>query len=443
MSLFFLIIFLLVACSNSDYDPLIELKDCSDEIIDLDTEKTTNYQFDDMSLLEIKSSCDSGQSSILQGQDYISLDDSEYPYVGLPRIVIETRNNKKIKDRETEIPARLQVFGEKAPESRVMNLSIRGRGNDTWTYSKKPYAIKFEKKESFLGMPEAKKWVLLANYRDRTLIRNAVAFELARKTSLAWTSSGKFAEVFLNGVFLGCYFVCEKNEVKKNRLDIHDGGYLLEFDMYYDSEYKFRTAVNNLPVNIKYPKTVDSLSLGIIQKFIDSVEVSLLRDEMNVEYVKYIDQESFADFFIVYAMANNGAPMGPKSLFMHKDGDGKLMAGPVWDFDWATFDITKNGLTNWDSAVFKKMLQKKSFKNVLKTRWEIDKPRFEEIFYFIDSLENYIFSSNQRNAELWPINLKAGIVGDEDKTSNEAFDMLKKDIRKRIDELDSLIAQLD
>ena len=119
--------------------------------------------------------------------DYIPLDDSEYPYAGLPRIVIETENHREIKDRETEIPAKLQVWGEHAPESEVMNLTIRGRGNESWRHPKKPYAIKFNEKQSILGMPKAKKWVMLANYRDRTLIRNAVALELARKTSLTWT----------------------------------------------------------------------------------------------------------------------------------------------------------------------------------------------------------------------------------------------------------------
>lgn len=79
-------------------------------------------------------------------------------------------------------------------------------------------------------MPRAKKWVLLANYRDRTLIRNSVAFELARKTSLVWTPEGRYAEVFLNRKFMGCYYVCEKIEIKKNRLELGDGAFLLEFD---------------------------------------------------------------------------------------------------------------------------------------------------------------------------------------------------------------------
>ena len=166
----------------------------------------------------------------------LTLDDTEYPYAGIPRIVIETENHRGINDRETEIPAKLQIWGENASESEVMELTIRGRGNSTWGEPKKPYSIKFKEKQSLLGMAEAKKWVLLANYLDRTLIRNAVAFEITKKTNLEWTPSGKFAEVFLNGKFLGNYFICEKIQIDKNRLNKSKDSYLLEFDTNYDEE---------------------------------------------------------------------------------------------------------------------------------------------------------------------------------------------------------------
>ena len=375
-------------------------------------------------------------------QETISQIDSKYPYIGIPRIVIETENGQKIKDKETEVPAKLQVWGKDLSESDVLHLTIKGRGNTTWKYAKKPYTIKFESKESFLGMPEAKKWVLLANYGDRTLMRNSVAFELARKTSLAWTPSGKFAELILNGKHLGNYFVCEKIEAKKNRLELSKKSYLLEFDINYDEEYKFRTSVNDLPVNIKYPNDIDDSSFDYIRDYIDSAEYSLKQDANGTEYQKYLDQESFADYLIVYAMANNEEPKWPKSVYMHKDHGGKLTAGPVWDFDWATFNIKKSWFSNWNAPIFKNLNQKNAFKDVLRSRWEADKVGFEDIFSYIDSLADYISESNQRNIKLWPINLPSGLVGDEDKTFEEAVDMLKKDIRKSIDELDTLIRDI-
>lgn len=413
---------LVVACSNSEPYAIIE----------------SELNLADTSLIENAAS----EPLFKEYSNYIPFDDSTYPYVGLPRIVIETEGSQKIQDKETEIPARLQVWGEDSTDTDILNLTIKGRGNTTWTYPKKPYTIQFEKKTSFLGMPAAKKWILLANYRDRTLMRNSIAFELAHKTSLAWTPSGKFAEVFLNGKYIGCYFVCEKIEVKKNRLELSSKSYLLEFDTHYDADYKFRTSINDLPVNIKYPKEIDDSSFSFIQNYIDSIETVLQQNATSLEYLEYINQESFADYLIVYAMANNSEPMMPKSVFMHKDGEGKLNAGPVWDFDYATFNIEKNGISNRNSAIFKKLISKKAFKIVLKENWESYKPDFEGIFSFIDSLADYTSAANNRNVERWPVNLKQDHVGDEDKSFEEAIDMLKKDLRKRIDELDTLIRKL-
>ena len=108
------------------------------------------------------------------------MDDSEYPYAGIPRIVIETENNRQIRDRETEIPAKLQIWGEHSPESEIMELTIRGRGNSSWTsMPKKSYKIEFTNKQSIFGMPKDRDWALIANYADKTLIRNFIAYNLS------------------------------------------------------------------------------------------------------------------------------------------------------------------------------------------------------------------------------------------------------------------------
>ena len=64
------------------------------------------------------------------------------------------------------------------------SLEIRGRGNSTWNYPKKPYALRLPEKHAVLGMPGHKRWILLANWKDRTLMRNDAAFWLSRHTGL-------------------------------------------------------------------------------------------------------------------------------------------------------------------------------------------------------------------------------------------------------------------
>ena len=382
------------------------------------------------------------ESSSSKALDYLPLDDSEYPFAGIPRIVIETENHRAIKDRETEIPAKLQIWGEKAPESEIMELTIRGRGNATWERPKKPYTIKFQKKQPLLGMAEAKKWVLLANYLDRTLIRNAVAFEIAKKTNLEWVPSGKFAEIFLNGIFLGNYFVCEKIQVNKNRLNISNNSYLLEFDVNYDEEFKFRTSIRELPINIKKPDMPSKEQFAYITAHIDTIECILYGECKDLAIENYLDLQSFADYLIVHELTENSEPSLPKSVYMYKDL-GPLKAGPVWDFDWGTFSERKVYGWRINKALwYSALLKDQTFRRKVRDNWVQYRDDFEQTIQFIDSIANYIKESNDRNIALWPIKVKSAFFSEKDKNFEEAILTLKQSYSVRINVLDSLFTSL-
>ncbi|OWV14318.1 CotH kinase family protein [Fibrobacter sp. UWB5] len=372
--------------------------------------------------------------------NYLPIDDSEYPYAGIPRIVIETENHREIKDRETEIPAKLQVWGADAPESEVMELTIRGRGNTTWSYPKKPYAIKFNEKQAFLGMPKAKKWVMLANYRDRTLIRNAVAFEIARRTSLKWTPSGRFVDVFFNRKYIGNYYICEKVEVKKNRLELDENGFLIEFDTHYDEDNKFRTSFKNLPANIKYPKELSEEQFNYIQDYIDTIECILYGKCNSLDIQQYLNLQSLASYWIIYEIAQNDEMHHPKSIFVHKDT--VLNFGPIWDFDWQTFTPTKKGLRNTHRMWIDALKKQDYFLDIVKNEWNTRKNFFIGTTNFIDSIAALIYKSNEANLKKWPIDISADACGDEKEDFYTSINMLKSTILNRITELDSLINQL-
>ena len=414
---------------------------CSNKVLDVEAEGQAELADDDLSL-SVKNSLVSESSSKSAYPSSFKPDDKEYPYAGIPRVVIETEYRQAINDRETEIPAKLQIWGESESESEIMDLTIRGRGNSSWSYPKKPYAIKFETKQSFLGMAEAKKWVMLANYRDRTLIRNAVAFELARKTSLEWTPSGKFVDVILNGEFQGNYYICEKIEVKKNRLNLNEDSFLLEFDKNPSDDIKFKTLYNDFPVNIKYPKEADSVQLGNIKDFVDSAEKKLQLDSNDVAYLDYIEQNSFAAYFIVNALSTNTEILNPKSVYMYKNNDGKLTAGPVWDFDYATFVLNKSFSPIKKSTIFKNFFNKTSFKSSVQKEWNENKNALKEIDSFIDSLSDYIKLSNEQNIKLWPIKINVDKAGDEEKDFDEAIELMKKGLRKKMNEIDNYASSI-
>ena len=110
---------------------------------------------------------------------YLPLDDSEYPYANLQRLVIQTENAADVRNRETKVPAKLQIYGKDSPESFILDLEIRGRGNSSWQLSKYGYRLEFEHKVSLFGMPADKSWNLLSNQRDNSLVRNDITNQLA------------------------------------------------------------------------------------------------------------------------------------------------------------------------------------------------------------------------------------------------------------------------
>ena len=144
----------------------------------------------------------------------------------------------------------------------VLTGKIRGRGHSTWEWPKKPYKIKLDDKASLLGMSEAKRWVLLANYADESLLRNTAAFEMARSLgSFRFVPHAIPVDVYMNGIYQGVYTLGEQLEVKTSRIAIDDSlanvetGYLLEIGGADPSTDKEGWNYFNLPsgcgVNIK------------------------------------------------------------------------------------------------------------------------------------------------------------------------------------------------
>lgn len=260
---------------------------------------------------------------------------------------------------------------------------FRLRGNSTQGYPKKPLAIKLDKKASVLGMPTHKRWVLLASWIDRSLIRNAVAFDIAKTVQdafvstpdadghygsegtdgLVWNPGGENVELVLNGVHVGNYLLAEQIKIDKNRLAIQDGyedvhadyvekgeaepsasncGYLLEFDDNYDEPTKFITSKCYLPCMSKDDMTDGGTSIWkYVTDYVQDIENNLMSGYYTAAYEK-LDINSVIDYWFVQELTMNDEFKHPKSVYMYKNGEGKLYAGPVWDFDWQTFpEISK------------------------------------------------------------------------------------------------------
>lgn len=224
------------------------------------------------------------------------------------------------------------------------NVEIKGRGNSSWTeFDKKGYQIKFDKKTSILGMDKAKKWVLIPNASDDSLLRNKIAYSLAEKLGMKNSLECRFVDLWIDGDYRGNYLVSEKVEIGTNRLNLtDDDGILLEWDeaFYPDEDFFENTAlgtkfavketVNEDPTHVEQLKTKTNDSLTQFANYLLKTPVNQIKiSKLN----EYIDFESFVQYYLINEYMHNRESI-ITSFFWYKDGALDVFhLGPVWDFD--------------------------------------------------------------------------------------------------------------
>jgi len=252
---------------------------------------------------------------------------------GIPVIYLNTQNSEPITSKEVYIKTNIRIASDN-PEY-VLNHSgfkdeIRGRGNSTWDNPKKPYRIKFEKKTSLFGLVAAKSWVLLADYRSPVLLQNTIGLELGRRFGLPFTNQYKHVEVVLNDRYIGTYILTEQVQTGEGRVNIdEEKGFLVELDFRYDEEVQFRTELYKLPVMVKAPEDITPEKLNAIRETFNALEVAV----NNHSYEDILDVENVIDYILINDVIMNFELQVPASVYMYRNGSGKIRMGPLWDFD--------------------------------------------------------------------------------------------------------------
>lgn len=337
---------------------------------------------------------------------------------------------------------------------------MKGRGNSTWNFPKKPYALKLDRRSTVLGMPAHKRWCLLANWVDRTLMRNDVAFEIARQMpSLAYTPRGRFVELFLNGRHMGNYYLCEQIKVDKNRVDIAElspnamtglgvtGGFILEADVSFDETFRWVSDRAQLPWQCKDPDEVSPAQFAYVRRFVDEMEEALYDETRfaNREFARYMDLGSFADWWLVHELTGNLEPRYPKSCLMHKDQDrademAKMCAGPVWDFDYETFiPAYSQQFVVYPNLYYARLFDDEAFCQLVKQHWDglKEKGLLTHIGDYIDQQEHRLEASDRLNAAMWPTTER--VNGDTYLSFHDAAQRLKRAFTQKYYWLDNAI----
>lgn len=371
-------------------------------------------------------------------------------------------------------------------------ISIEIRGSSSQAYfEKKSYSIETQDdigenlNVQLLGMPKENDWVLYGPFSDKSLIRNSLAYNMGLNI-MEWGPRSRYCELIINNDYLGIYLLCEKIKRDKNRVDIAKlikkdtvgddltGGYIIKIDkavsagagegwispyhpdnaqnQYILFQYHYPKARNILPVQASY-----------IENYINNFEGSLKSSTFNdpeIGYKKYIDMNSFINFFIINEVSRNVDGYRLSSfLYKKKESQGgKLYMGPVWDFNlgFGNADYCDGSNINGFSYLFnytcsydwfltpfwwERFLEDSVFQNSLKTRWEELRNGYlheDSIMNYIDSLAFLLDMPQKRNFQRWNI-LGEYIwpnpyIGD---TYSQEVDYLKGWIKNRLVWLDT------
>ena len=271
--------------------------------------------------------------------DSLPIDDSMYPYAGLPRLVIETKDFAGIRDRETEIPSHLQIYGEKAPESEVYELTVRGRGNSSFKMPKYGLKLEFKDKVKLFGMPKNRDWALIANYGDKTHLRNYMMTRLSEWLGAKYTPRMQFVELYLNRKYMGLYLLSESIKVAKNRVNIeeNDTTFLVEKEDSKKFDPPYVQSDNGYYYHIKSPKNPSPETEELLLDHIKAFENFAMRPYRynSDEIVEWIDLDDYLLFYWVHEYSKNEDGNFARSVhFTWKKGE-PIHFGPLWDFDLA------------------------------------------------------------------------------------------------------------
>lgn len=458
---------------------------------------------------------------------------------GLPVVYVNTPNGAEITSKDDWMPeepdddmedayysyiyidadGRTNWDGTALSEFENAKCYVKGRGNTTWNWDKKPYAFKLDKKVPVLGMAKHKRWVLLANKIDKTMVRNILTFMIAADcyndgagNQQGWNPTGQSVELVLNGVHKGNYLLCEQIKIDSNRINItesktpttstSDQGYLLEGDRYWGNDptemlywtsYRSQTSyAQQYNKNFTYMygtnyheggaqatsgtykfkwglKSPDDGDLGEngagkntdaykwINERVTDVEDFIFNTMTTStplsEIAQYIHIDSFINYWLVFEMAMNQEPNNPGSCYMYYDNnDGLFHAGPVWDFDWGTYnysftddDLYTNKADHFivaNSLWYCRLLQNTAFQNRVSERWAIIKPMLQATVENVNVLKSYLEVSASYNWNMWTTNTTdhGDPNGEKNTSFSTAINNVYNNAKSRITDLETLIS---
>ncbi len=380
--------------------------------------------------------------------DYLMMDDSVYPYAGLPRVVIETEDFREIRDRETEFDAYFQIYGETEAETAPMPLTVRGRGNSSFKMPKYGMKLEFTDKVSLLGMPKNRDWALIANFGDKTHLRNYMMYRLSDWLQVRYAPRCTFVELYLNRKYMGLYLLSETVKVAKDRVNMAEGDsaflFEKESDKKIDSPYITTKGGNTF--HVKSPKNASEKSLELLRthlnEFEDFLNFGVNRNRFMHEWV---DIDDFVRYYWVQEFAKNEDANFSRSIFMTWQVGGTIHFGPLWDFDLGFGNASREPNSPPEDWYVRRyrwfyyIVHSDQVKPAVEGFWAAHHDKFRALIDSVPLYRGIIEKAIDNEYRRWPVlqNTENWALKDPYETYDEAVSAMVDWMRKRYDWINS------
>jgi hypothetical protein len=370
---------------------------------------------------------------------------------GIPIVIIDTES--RVRDKVTNIPGHMTIIDSKYNPLGIGlsdgPIEMRGRGNSSWGMPKQGYNLFLPHNAQIFDMAPGDSWVLVANFADKSLMRNYIVYEFARDLGAEMAPKMRFVDLILNGEFMGNYILGERIKVGRGRLDFprirpdmtdaHEltGTYVLEIndlgrvnqDRVRAEEIRlfFSPHVNpsirtvwghpsGTVVVIRQPaaRNLPEAGFEYIRDYFNAADDALFGENFKCPergYRAYLDVPSWIDWYLINEFVKNVDGDFRLSTFLYKPRGGKLHKGPVWDFDLAAGNA--DYLTGYDpegwyvrtSVWHSRLFECETFEQEFKDRWNYLKNNgyFDVLFQRIDDTAEKLRRSAEMNFARWPI----------------------------------------
>ena len=348
----------------------------------------------------------------------------------VPTVYLETEGTAPILTKTDWVKGRVTIAGGSTPWSRPLPsspLKVRGRGNSTWGMPKKPLRFTLDDSASLLGLPKAKKWVLLANYADKSLMRNFLAFRVAPLLAgMKFNPHQQPVLLYLNGEYQGIYGLGEQVETGSGRIEIDKPddspatSFFVEVNMKSELEdgikgKDFFVSPSGLLMEYKTPDSdvITRDQKAAMASFTAAAEKAILEGS---GYEKYIDIPSFIDWIILEELFKNQDSNFLSSVNLYRPKGGTFHLGPAWDFDLAAGNSDYGGFADGNavkepegwfalySSWFDGLCGDGAFRKALVTRWKSLRSELERTLSAgIDEYSALLGGIQADNFRRWPI----------------------------------------